>query len=74
MEKSDMVLVGVLALVVLVAGVQAFQFYALSDSLSNLDVSGAGASAPAPRSSGSGGASASASTALANLPTQVGGC
>ena len=50
MEKNNMVLVGVLVLMVLVAGVQAFQFNTLSDSLSGLKVSGTVASASAPAS------------------------
>lgn len=74
MEKSNIVLVGVLALMVVVAGVQAFQFNALSDSLSGLKVEGAVASTSAPVSSGSSTGGGSASNALANLPTQVGGC
>ncbi len=76
MEKNSKILIGVLAIMIIVAGVQAFQFSALANSLQDLKVSGVSASSttssPTPASSPSSGGSVS--NVLANLPTQVGGC
>lgn len=73
MEKNTLILVGVLALMVLIAGVQLFQFNALTNSLSDVKVSGTvAASTPAPASSNSG--SGNTQSALSSLPSQVGGC
>ena len=74
MEKNTLILIGVLAIMVLVAGVQAFQFNKLSNSLSGLKVSGtvATSSSSTPVSSGSG--SGNTPSALSSLPSQVGGC
>ena len=73
MEKSTLVLIGVLAVMVLLAGVQFFQFSSLTSSLSKIKVSGTvAASSSAPVSSGSG--NGNTPSALSSLPSQVGGC
>jgi len=75
MEKNTLVLIGVLAAMVLIAGVQFFQFNALTNNLGNLKVSGTVApvaSSPTPISSGSG--RGNLPSTLSNLPSQVGGC
>lgn len=72
MKKSTLVLIGVLAIMVLIAGIQMFQFHALTNSLSGVKVSGtvSASASPAPSSSGSG----NLPGVLSNLPSQVGGC
>ncbi len=75
MEKNTLVLIGVLAAMVLIAGVQFFQFNALTSNLGNIKLSGnvaPVASSPTPTSSGSG--SGNLPGVLSNLPSQVGGC
>lgn len=73
MEKNTLVLIGVLAIMVLIAGIQLFQFNALTNSLNNVKASGtvAASSSPAPATTSSSGGN---SNALANLPSQVGSC
>lgn len=73
MEKSSLVLISVLALMVLIAGVQFFHFNALTNSLTNVKASGSVAvvSSPAQISSGSSGNNPGG---LSSLSSQVGGC
>jgi len=72
MEKNNMILLGVLALMIVISAAQALQFNALSNSLNDLKVSGAVSTVPLASSGPS--SSASVSSVLSNLPTQVGGC
>ena len=74
MEKNTLVLIGVLAVMVLIAGVQMFQFNSLTNSLSNVKVSGTVAASSSPTSASSSSGSGNTPSALSNLPSQVGGC
>ncbi len=71
MEKNTLILVGVLAVMVLIAGVQLFQFNAVTSSLGNIKTSGTIAASNSVPVSSSGG---NTQSALSNLPSQVGGC
>lgn len=76
MEKKNLVLIGVLAVIVLIAGVQLFQFNALTNSLGDVKVSGTvpATSSPSPSPSSSSSGSGNLPGVLSNLPSQVGGC
>jgi len=76
MKKNNLVLIGVLAVIVLIAGVQLFQFNALTDNIGNIKTSGTApaTSSPSLSSSSSSSGSGNLPGVLSNLPSQVGGC
>ncbi len=74
MEKNTLILIGVLSVMVLIAGVQLFQFNSLTHSLSNVKVSGTSAASTSPTTTSLSSGTGNTQGALSNLPSQVGSC
>ena len=74
MEKNNIILIAVLTVLIIIAGVQAIQFNALSGSLSG-NTGGTAINNQAPAATyDSSGSGSTQGGALADLPSQVGGC